>query len=134
MWACACVALSDWQVNNSRQDKVFGSCGLQEETPQSGRTTRRFTRLQLDRIDYHRGLVKSVLSRLLHMHLGVTMSRRSSGGGDDIAMDEGQSSGAGVLFGRGGVSPPRLEHGETLTPALIATFTFWSRTTATKRL
>ena len=27
-----------------------------------------------------------------------------------------------VLFSRGGVSPPRLEHEETLTAALVATF------------
>ena len=27
-----------------------------------------------------------------------------------------------MLFSRGGVSPPRSEHGETLTSALVATF------------
>ena len=64
--------------------------------------------------------MKPILSRLLS--LGVTMSRRSSGGGNDIAEDEGQRYGPEVLFGRGGVSPPRLEHGETLTAALVATF------------
>ena len=51
----------------------------------------------------------------------MTMSRRSSGGGNDIAGDEGQSYGPEVLFSRGGVSPPRLEHEETLTAALVAT-------------
>ena len=50
------------------------------------------------------------------------MSRRSSGGGNDIAGDEGQRYGPEVLFSRGGVSPPRLEHEETLTAALVATF------------
>ena len=50
------------------------------------------------------------------------MSRISSGGGDGIAKDEGQSFGPEVLFSRGGVSPPRLEHGETLTAALVVTF------------
>ena len=50
------------------------------------------------------------------------MSRRSSGGGDGIAVDEGQSCGPEVLLSRNGVSPPRLEHGETPTPALVATF------------
>ena len=64
--------------------------------------------------------MKSDLSRL--PHLGVTMSRRSSGGGDGIAMDEDQSFGPEVLFRRGGVSPPRLEHGETLTAASVVTF------------
>ena len=59
--------------------------------------------------------MKSILSRLLH--LGVTMSRRSSGGGDGIAVDEGQSFGSETLFSRGGVSPPRLEHGEALNSA-----------------
>ncbi|CAN0442656.1 unnamed protein product, partial [Ascophyllum nodosum] len=52
------------------------------------------------------------------------MSRRSSGGGNGIAGDEGQRYGPEVLFSRGGVSPPRLEHEETLTAALVATF--WS--------
>ena len=37
------------------------------------------------------------------------MPRRSSGGGDSIAADEGQSFGPEVLFSRGGVSRPRLE-------------------------
>ena len=64
--------------------------------------------------------MKSILSRLLH--LGVTMSRRLRNGGDGIVVDEGQSFGPEVRFSRGGVSPPRLEHGETLTAALIATF------------
>ena len=50
------------------------------------------------------------------------MSRRSSGGGNGIAGDEGQRYGPEVLFNRGGVSPPRLEHEETLTAALVATF------------
>ena len=50
------------------------------------------------------------------------MSRRSSGGGNDIAGDEGQRYGPEVLFSRGGVSPPRLKHEETLTAALVATF------------
>ena len=50
------------------------------------------------------------------------MSRRSSGGGNDIAGDGGQRYGPEVLFSRGGVSPPRLEHGKTLTAALVATF------------
>ena len=51
------------------------------------------------------------------------MSRRSSGGGADIVVvDEGQSFGPEVLSSRGGVSPPRLEHGQTLTAALVATF------------
>ena len=50
------------------------------------------------------------------------MSRRSSGGGNDIAGDEGQRYGPEVLFIRGGVFPPRLEHGETLAAALVATF------------
>ena len=57
------------------------------------------------------------MSRLLH--LGVTMSRRPSGGGDGIAVDEGQEFGRDVLFSRSGVSPPRLEHEETLTSALV---------------
>ena len=48
------------------------------------------------------------------------MSRRSSGGGNGIAGDEGQRYGPEVLFSRGGVSPPRLEHEETLTAALVA--------------
>ena len=56
--------------------------------------------------------MKSILSRLLR--LGVTTSRRSSGSGNNIAGDEGQRYGPEVLFSRGGVSPPRLEHGETL--------------------
>ena len=64
--------------------------------------------------------MKSILSRLLH--LGVTMSRRSSGGGDGIAMDEDQSFDPELLSSRGGVSPPRLEYGETLTAALVAIF------------
>ena len=63
--------------------------------------------------------MKSILSRLLH--LGVTMSRRPSSGGDGTAVDEGRSFGPEVLFSRGGVSPPRLEHGETLTAALVST-------------
>ena len=50
------------------------------------------------------------------------MSRRSSSGGNDIAVDEGQRFGPEVLFSRGGVSPPRLKDGETLTAALVATF------------
>ena len=50
------------------------------------------------------------------------MSRRSSGGGNGIAGDEGQRYGPEVLFSRGGVSPPRLEHEETMTVALVATF------------
>ena len=58
----------------------------------------------------------------LLLHLGVTMSRRSSGGGNDIAGDEGQRYGPEVLFSRGGVSPPRLEHEEIMTAALVATF------------
>ena len=37
-------------------------------------------------------------------------------------MDEGQSFGPEVFFSRGGVSPPKLEHGETLAAALVATF------------
>ena len=37
------------------------------------------------------------------------MSRRSSGGSDGIAVDEGQSFGPEVLFNRDGVSPPKLE-------------------------
>ena len=64
--------------------------------------------------------MKSILSQLLH--LSANMSRRSSGGGDGIAAYEGHSFYPKVLFGRGGVSPPRLEHGETLTTALVATF------------
>ena len=52
----------------------------------------------------------------------MTMSRRSSGGGNDIAGDEGQRHGPEVLFSRGGGSPPRLEYEETLTAALVATF------------
>ena len=52
----------------------------------------------------------------------MTMSRRSSGGGNDIAGDESQRYGSEVLFSRGGVSPPRLEHAKTLTAALVATF------------
>ena len=63
--------------------------------------------------------MKSILSRLLH--LGVMMSRKSSGGGDGIAVDEGQSFGPEVLFSRGGMSPPRLEHADTLTAALVET-------------
>ena len=54
------------------------------------------------------------------------MSRRSSGGDDGIAVDEGQSFGPEGLFRKGGVSPPiiinMLEHGETLNTALVATF------------
>ena len=50
------------------------------------------------------------------------MSRRSSCGGNDIAGDGGQRFGPDVLFSKGGVSPPRLEHGETLAAALVATF------------
>ena len=64
--------------------------------------------------------MKSILIRLLR--LGVTISRRSSGGGNNIAGDEGQRYGPEVLFSRGGVSTPRLEHEETLTAALVATF------------
>ena len=64
--------------------------------------------------------MKSILRRLLR--LGVTMSRRSFGCGNDIAVDEGQRFGPKALFSSGGVSPPRLEHGETLTAALVATF------------
>ena len=59
--------------------------------------------------------MKSILYRLLH--LGVMMFRRSSGGGNDIAGGEGQRFGP-----RGDVSPPKLEHGETLTVGLVATF------------
>ena len=119
----ACVALSGWRVKNYCQDntkKSFESCGLQEESLQSGKITRRFTRLQFDQIDCHRGLVKSSLSRLLR--LCMTTSRRSSSGDNDIAGDEGQRYGPEVLFSRGGVSPLRLEHEETLTAALVATF------------
>ena len=50
------------------------------------------------------------------------MSRRSSGGGNNIAGKKGQRYGPEVLFSRGGGSPPRLEHEETLTAALVATF------------
>ena len=50
------------------------------------------------------------------------MSRRSSGGGEGIAVDEGQSFGPEGLFSRDGVTPSRLEHGETMTSALVATF------------
>ena len=50
------------------------------------------------------------------------MFRRSKGGGNDIAGGEGQRYGSEVLFSRGGVSSPRLEHEETLTAALVATF------------
>ena len=50
------------------------------------------------------------------------MCKRPSGGGDGIAVDAGQRFGREVLFGRGGVSPPRLDHEETLTAALVATF------------
>ena len=64
--------------------------------------------------------MKSILSRLLH--LGVTMFRKSSGGGDVIAVDECQKFGPEELFSRGEMSPTRLEHGETLTAALVATF------------
>ena len=64
--------------------------------------------------------MNSIFGRLLR--LGVSMSRRSSGGGNDIAGDEGQRYGPEVLFSRGGVSLPRLEHEETLTAALVATF------------
>ena len=63
--------------------------------------------------------MKSILSRLVH--LDVAMSRRSSGGGDGIAADEGQSFGPEVLSSMGGVSP-RLEHRETVTAALVATY------------
>ena len=52
--------------------------------------------------------MKLILSRLLR--LGVTMSRRSSGGGNDIAVDEGQRFGPEVLLSGGGVSSSRLEH------------------------
>ena len=64
--------------------------------------------------------MKSILSRLLH--LGVTISKRSNGGGDGTAVDEGQSFGSEVISSRGGVSPPRLDRGETQTLALVATF------------
>ena len=100
--------------------EVFGSRGLQEKSPPSGKATRRFTRLQFDRTDCHHRLVKSILNRLLR--LGVTMSMRSSGRGNGIAVDEYQRFGLEVLFSRGGVPPPRLKHGETLTAALVATF------------
>ena len=50
------------------------------------------------------------------------MSRSSIDGSDCIAVDEGQTFGPEVLYSRGGVSPLRLEHGETLTAALVATF------------
>ena len=63
--------------------------------------------------------MKSILSRLLR--LGVTMSRRSSGGGNDIAGDERQRFGPEVLFSSGGVCLPRLEHRETLAAALVTT-------------
>ena len=64
--------------------------------------------------------MKSILSRLLH--LGVTMSRSSSGCGDGIAVDEGQSDGPEVLFSWNGVSPSPTRLGETLAAALVATF------------
>ena len=56
------------------------------------------------------------------LHLGVTMSRGSSGGGDGIAVDEDQIFSPELLLSRDGVSPPRLKHGGTLTAALVATF------------
>ena len=93
---CGTLGLASKELSHGYYKEVFGPCGLQEESSQSGKTTRRFTRLQFDRIGCHRGLVKSILSRLLHP--GVTMSRRSSGGGDGIAMDEGQSFGPEVLL------------------------------------
>ena len=117
------MVLSKLQVRNYRQDntrKYLGPVVFQEVSPQSEKTTRRFTQLQLNRIGCHRGLVKSILSRQLR--LGVTMSRRSCGGGNDMSVGEGQRFGPEVLFSRGGVSPPRLEHGETPTAALVATF------------
>ena len=46
--------------------------------------------------------MKSILNWLLH--LGMTMSRRSSGGGDGIAVDGSQSFGPEVLFCEGCVS------------------------------
>ena len=120
MRLCGTLELASKEPSPGQDREVFGFCGLQEKSIQSGKTTHRFTRLQLDRIGCHRGLVKSILSRLLH--LGVSMSRRSSGGGDGIAVYEDQSFGPEGLFSRRGVSPSRLEHGETLTAALIATF------------
>jgi hypothetical protein len=64
--------------------------------------------------------VKSILSRLLR--LGVLMSGILSGGGYDIAGNEGQRYGREALFSRGGVSPLRLEHEEVLTAAFVTTF------------
>ena len=64
--------------------------------------------------------MKSILSRLVH--LDVAMSRRSSGGADGIAADEGQSFGPEVLSSMSGVSPSGLEHGETGTAALVVTY------------
>ena len=130
MGLCGTLGLASKELLPGYYKKVFGSCGLQEQSSQSGKIARRFTQLQFDRIYCHRRLLKSILSRLLH--LGVTMSRRSSGGGNDIAENEGQRYGPEVLFSRGGVSPSMLEHEETLTAALVAIF--WSITTSTKKL
>ena len=108
------MALSGWRVKNYCTRIIQGSLWVLwftgRESPERENNSPVHPRLQFDRIGCHRGLVKSSLSRLLR--LGVTMSRRSSGGGNGIAGDEGQRYGPEVLFSRGGVSPPRLEHEE----------------------
>ena len=88
---CGTLGLASEELSPGQYKEVFGFCGLQEESPQSGEITRWFTRLQFDQIGCHRGLMKSTLSRLLR--LGVTTSRRSSGGDNNIAEDEGQRFG-----------------------------------------
>ena len=85
MGLCGTLGLASKELLPGQYMEAFGSCGLQKESPQSGKTTGRFTRLQFDRIGCHRGLVNSIWNRLLR--LGATMSRRSSGGGNDIAGD-----------------------------------------------
>ena len=89
MRLCGTLGLASEELSPGKYKEVFGSCALQEESPQSGKPICRFTRLDFDRVGCHRGLVKSILSRLLHLY--VTMSRRSSGGGDGIPGNERQN-------------------------------------------
>ena len=41
------LGLASEELSPGSHKEVFGSCGLQEESAQSGKTTRRFTRLQV---------------------------------------------------------------------------------------
>ena len=46
MGLCGTLGMAGKQLLPGQYKEVFGSCGLQEESPQSGKITRRFTRLQ----------------------------------------------------------------------------------------